>query len=83
MLKKCINLKQDNLRLEPLIAEALFCPIAGNSIDIIFAINITPYIDNFQQFASEVCRISKHEGLLILISPKKVFFGMRNLKILK
>ena len=70
MLKECDEIK-NNYNIEPIIADALFCPIAKNCIDIIFAINITPYIDNIKQFILESQRILKKRGLLVLIFPEK------------
>ena len=73
MLKECNEIK-NNYYIEPIIADALFCPIAENCIDIIFAINITPYIDNIKQFISESQRILKKRGLFVLIFPKKSIY---------
>ena len=73
MLKECNEIK-NNYNIEPIIADALFCPIVGNCIDIVFAINITPYIDNIQQFISELQRILKKRGLVVLIFPKKSIY---------
>lgn len=70
MLKDCNEIKK-SLKIESIIADALFCPIAENSIDVVFAINITPYIKNIKPVIEELQRILKNRGLLILIFPKK------------
>ncbi len=61
-LNKVFNKKQNN----SLVANGLAIPFKSNSIDLVYANQLIPYIDNVEQFIGEVFRVLAVGGTCLL-----------------
>jgi len=56
--------------VHPVVSNVELCALADASVDTAFAINVTPYLGSLEAFISQMARILREGGYLILFDPE-------------
>jgi len=81
-LDKSLNMLRNGVRvlgdlctsLSLVVSDAICCALSSNCSDVSFVIGVTPYVESVNHLASELARIGKPGGLVVLIHPEKGMF---------
>jgi ubiquinone/menaquinone biosynthesis C-methylase UbiE len=73
MVEKCMRKTMYNIH--PLVSDATSLALRNNCSDITIFLNVLPYIENVENAMSELFRITKKNGIIIIVKPIRDQYG--------
>lgn len=56
------------------VADASHIPLPDNSVDVVVTFETIEHIENYREFASELARVLKHDGVAVISTPNDLEF---------